>query len=73
MTLPLDQLWKQGLGKAVRMDVLKILSRIAARPASTHNENRDGRTPAAGTAIDCTARQPASNLPNAARRENADG
>jgi hypothetical protein len=73
MTLPLNQLWKQGLDKAVRQDVLKILSRIAARPAETHNENRDGRTPAAGTAIGGAARQPASNLPNAASRENADG
>ena len=73
MTLPLDQLWKQGLGKAVQQDVLKILSRIAAQPATTHNENRDGRTPAAGTAIGGAARQPASNFPNAASRENADG
>lgn len=68
MTLPLIPLWKQVLDKAVRQDVLKILSRIAARPAETDNQNRDGRTPAA--AIGGAARQPASNLANAANREN---
>ena len=38
-TLPLEQLWTLGLDKAVQLDVLRILSRIAARPATRNAES----------------------------------
>jgi hypothetical protein len=70
-TLPLDQLWNQGLDKPVQRDVLKILSRIASRPATTSSESHESRTPAAA-AISGAARQSGSNPPRVVSRENAD-
>ena len=68
MTLPLEQLWNQGLDQTVQRDVLKILSRIAARPATRKPEKPDDQSPAIARATPACA----MNLRNVASKENAD-
>ena len=69
-TLPLEQLWTLGLDKAVHLDVLRILSRLAARPATTNTESLPDQS--AAPAIARATRLGAAKPKNAARRENAD-
>jgi hypothetical protein len=68
----LEQLWNLGLDKAVHRDVLKILSRIAARPATPNPERLHDQSPAIAQAIVNVTPRLAANPKNAARRENAD-
>ena len=70
--MPLEQLWDQGLDKAVQLDVLKILSRIAARPATRKPEKPDDQSPAIAPARARATPARAMNLRNVANRENAD-
>jgi len=72
MTLPLEQLWNQGLDKAVQLDVLKIQSRIAARPATRKAESPHDQSPAIAPARAQATSDRATNLRNVASKENAD-
>lgn len=72
ITLPLEQLWDQGLEKAVQLDVLNILSRIAARPATRKAERPHEPSPAIAPARARATSSRATNLRNAVSKENAD-